>query len=318
MMSSSYTYSLEQCDVRDKRRLEQYRAKRVVWLSWLETDEHHAIWSTIQSLVWTDVAFRCLTGFTTDRAPTSLENTLLAEALINGYVATQILAIRRLIDRGSDVISLPRLVKDIKSHASLLTREHYVCHDGLPYDWERVQREEMSTQVGRAGRGIWVSTTGPAAWGTSQMAHDQFDKLSKVSSNQRQRDDLIEASILQKVESWLNTSGAVELGKWSSVYLAHAGGTNAREALSTFRVTADRISDAIRNLARVAEAIGAYVLWSSGRLNALMTTPQFDPFEGLELGVMAASQQSAAHTLWDKLSHERDTCLASVAEDLFG
>jgi hypothetical protein len=150
------------------------------------------------------------------------------------------------------------------------------------------------------------------------MAHDQFDKLSKVSSNQRQRDDLIEASILQKVESWLNTSGAVELGKWSSVYLAHAGGTNAREALSTFRVTADRISDAIRNLARVAEAIGAYVLWSSGRLNALMTTPQFDPFEGLELGVMAASQQSAAHTLWDKLSHERDTCLASVAEDLFG
>ncbi|WP_369726091.1 hypothetical protein AB8Z38_16245 [Bradyrhizobium sp. LLZ17] len=240
-MSSDYTYSLEQCDVQDKRRLEQYRAKRVVWLSWLETDEHHAIWSTIQSMVWTDVAFRCLTGFTTAGTPTSLENTLLAEALINGYFATQILAIRRLVDRGSDVISLPRLVKDIKAHANLLTREHYVCHDGLPYDWKRVQREEMSPQVGRGGRGIWVSTTGPTAWGTSQMVHDQFDRLSKVSPDQRQRDDLMAASILHKMESWLSASGAVELSKWSSVYLAHAGGPKRRAStLTLFMLTALR------------------------------------------------------------------------------
>jgi len=317
-MSEGYSYTLAQCDVADKRALEQYRAKRQVWRAWLEVDEHHAIWSTIQSMVWTDVAFRSLTAFSSSGEPTALQNSLVAEALINGYFATQILAIRRLIDdRNSDVISLRRLLKDIKTHAHLLTREHYVCHDGLPYDFARVQQDEMTAHLARGGGGIWAPTSGPRAWHTSQMGHEQFDKLSKAAADRRRRDDVIAASTLNTIEAWLNQSGAVELGKWSSAYLAHAGGPVARRAFSNFQVTADRISEVIRNLARVAEALGAYVLWSSGRLNALMTTAQFDPFEGLEGAIMTANQQLRARQLWDRLSDDRDECLASVANDLF-
>ncbi|MBR0857827.1 hypothetical protein [Bradyrhizobium liaoningense] len=317
-MSDDYDYPLSQCDVADKRALEQFRAKRTVWRSWLEEDEHHAIWSTIQQMVWTDVAFRSLTAAGSAGTSTALQNPLMAEALINGYFATQILAVRRLVDGGnSDIISLRRLLKDLKAHAHLLTREHYVCYDGLPYDFARVQEEEMSAHLTQGGGAIWAATSGRRAWHSSRMGHEQFDKVSKVSADRRQRDDRIASSTLSTIETWLNESGAAELGKWSNVYLAHAGGPTARQAFSNFQVTVDRISEAIRNLARVAEALGAYVLWSSGRLNALMATAQFDPFEGLEGPVMSADQQTAARVLWDQLSDDRDDCLASVAYELF-
>ncbi len=49
----------------------------------------------------------------------------MMEALLNGHVATQVLAIRRLMDNGgSDIISLRRLVKDLQSNFHLFTREN--------------------------------------------------------------------------------------------------------------------------------------------------------------------------------------------------
>lgn len=316
-MKDGYAYSLDQCDVLDKKSLDQFRAKRRVWLSWLETDEHHAIWSTIHSLVWTDVAFRSLTGFAATDEPTALHNRLIAEALIDGYFATQILAIRRLVDGGNnDIISLRRLLKDIKRHAHLLTRENYVCHDGLPYDHDTVQHDEMHRHLAAGGGVFWGATIGPGAWATSQLAHEQFDKLSGIPADRRQRNDLLPASLLRTIEAWLNESGASDLEQWSHRYLAHAGGPESRKQLADIQVTTNRISDTIKSLARVTEALSAYVLWASGRSHALMPTAQFAPFEGLEEPVMVLSRQESAQQLWERLSSERDTYLEGVREEL--
>jgi hypothetical protein len=62
-MAETYTYTLAQCDVPIERHsmLQSYRDKRRLWLSWISTDEHHAIWTVLSSMVWTDVAFKTLT-----------------------------------------------------------------------------------------------------------------------------------------------------------------------------------------------------------------------------------------------------------------
>ena len=82
--------------------------------------------------VWQDVVFRSLIDLAVNDSDSALHNSLLTEALLGGHVATQILALRRLIDDGSTVLSLRRLLKDIKQNASLITRENFVCFDGLP------------------------------------------------------------------------------------------------------------------------------------------------------------------------------------------
>jgi hypothetical protein len=84
------------------------------------------------------------------------------------------------------------------------------------------------------------------------------------------------------------------------------------------RVTNNKISDVVKSLARVTEAISANVLYAGGRLNALMATAQYDQFEKLEIPIMSAEQKERAFELWHELSDERDSYLDGVDEDLIG
>jgi hypothetical protein len=122
-MRDEYGYRLEECDVPEERRgaLESFRAKRLTWLSWIDTDEHHAIWTVLSSMVWTDVSFRTLTQFAIDDENSSLHNSLLTEALFNGYAATQVLAIRRLMDTSNLTAAPGRRFKE--QHPSLHARK---------------------------------------------------------------------------------------------------------------------------------------------------------------------------------------------------
>jgi hypothetical protein len=313
-MSTDYKYKLADCDVTDRRALESYRAKRATWLSWINADEHHAIWDVLSGMVWTDVSFRALTQFAIDAENSALHNTLLTEALIGGHVATQVLAIRRLVDnRGDDVISLRKLIKDIRSHFGLFTRENYVCFDGLPYDYEAVQLKDMPNRVGKGF--FWGATEGPEAYGTSRMGHEQFDKLAGIDTAKRCRTDRLPVSLLDTIEKWVEDSGAGELAKWSHAYLAHAGGPTKRDIEAQF-VTTNKIRDSIKALVRVTEAISAWLLWSGGRSGSLMPTAQFNPFEKLDNPIMRAGSQDDAYKLWHQLSDDSNHYLDGVEEEL--
>ena len=52
------------------------------------------------------------------------------------------------MDRTAGVISLRRLITDLRGKWALFTRENYVCHDGLPYDYEAVMLKEFADRIG--------------------------------------------------------------------------------------------------------------------------------------------------------------------------
>jgi len=315
-MPSDYKYNIADCDVADKRALQSYRAKRAMWLSWLNTDQHHAIWDVLSGMVWTDIAFRSLAQLGIDNDASGLHNSLLTEALIGGHVAMQVLAIRRLVDnRGDDVISLRKLIKDLRSNFALLTRENYVCFDGLPYDCQAVQKREMEKRM--EGGFSWGATEGPEAYGTSELGHEQFDRLAGVDPANRRRTDRLPVSLLNTVEQWVDDSDASDIAKWSHAYLAHAGGPTRRDIKADF-VTTDKIRDSIKALVRAAEAISAWLLWAGGRSNSLMPTAQFDQFEKLDSPIMRAGGQDVAKQLWRRLSDESDRYLDGIGEELIG
>lgn len=94
------------------------------------------------------MSFRTLADRVTKDAGSPLNNSLIAEKLINGHVATQVLAIRRLMDRTKNTISLRRLLTDIRSNYALFTRKNYICHDGLPCDYESMMQAEILERAG--------------------------------------------------------------------------------------------------------------------------------------------------------------------------
>jgi hypothetical protein len=133
-----YQYPVEECDVRDLDSLRQLRVKRAEWITWLRGDDPHSIWRQITALLWNDVLFRTVN----DLRRIALEkpnggvgfNDAVLRLFDAGFVTTQVTTIRRLTDRQpkdptKGVISLRRLVADIRNYRHLLTRELYVSYD---------------------------------------------------------------------------------------------------------------------------------------------------------------------------------------------
>jgi hypothetical protein len=155
MPDDGYMYDVEQSGVPAERRsaLRRFRERRRLWLSWLHTDEVHTIWPTLHTMMWTDVAFRTLTAFMSNEE-NALNNPLIEEALVKGHPATQVLAIRRLVeDSSKDRISLRTLLKDLRRHRNLFTRENYVCCDGTPYDYQVLRKARFVENAGTPGKG---------------------------------------------------------------------------------------------------------------------------------------------------------------------
>ena len=264
-------------------------------------------------MVWNEVAFETLVKIADSDQESALNNTLIRDAVLNGHVALQVLAIRRLTDTTRNVISLSRLLQDIRKHRKLLTRENYVAFDGLPYEPASVEDPYFPT----LGSGPnWLATTGPHAFSSAQRAHERFDQLSGVRSNERKREDCLPVRLLDTIEGWVESCDAKGIAKWSHSYIAHAGSQTRREEIAGFSMQGHKVSIAIKGLARAAEGISAYILYSSGRMNALMPTPQLDQFEHLKNAVLSGKNEVDPHEVWNSLAFEYDGALGEVGEDL--
>lgn len=310
---SGYKFSVTDCDVLDKERLAKFREKRNQWINWLDDDKHHAIWQVLTDMVWNEVAFKTLGQIADAENESALNNPLISEAVVRGHVAIQVLAIRRLTDTTKGVLSLSKLLQDIRSNLRLITRENYVAFDGLPYDYSVVEEEHYRTR----GTGVmWLDTTGPKAFSTACMAHEAFDRMSSISPDRRSRDDRLPTKLIDTIERWVTECGAKDIASWSHNHLAHAGSLASRQAIADYSISGAKIGAAIKGLARAAEALSAYILYSSGRMNALMPTPQFDQFELLENAVLSSASRADPTMVWETLTREYDGSLGEVETDL--
>ena len=227
-------------DVCDKVNLMQYREKRGEWLYLLNNDEHHAIWKQIMAMIWDDLSFHILNK---SRKPnSSATNPLLANFIDRGYILGQVIALRKLVENNpkkpeKGVISLRRLLADLCKNIGLLTREIYVSHDGLPYDYEAVERQWWEQHLGQISNGnhtimSYIPTTGSGAFNMSKRSHEQFDKLSGVRPENRSRTDCISASVFCTLNRWIEDSGAEAIIKMGNKFLAHAADSVSRASVS--------------------------------------------------------------------------------------
>lgn len=314
-MKQAYQYSIAECDVADKTALHNFRQKRSEWSAWLQDDDHHAIWNTLTNMAWTDIAFGALAKVAIADNDGPLNNTLLGEALINGHAVTQILALRRLMDKSSGTISLPRLLNDVKKNLGLITRENFVCFDGLPYDYAAVQSAALADwPQGRLV--VWGDTTGPKAHGISALYHEQFDRLCGIAPGDRRRDDRLPKRLVTRLEQWLAESGAAELANWSHAFLAHAGNADKRATVAIGQVTNNRVTEAGKALARVTEALSGELLYLGGRRGGFVPVAQFDVFEKLDGPVIQATDRASLDSEWNRLSDEWENNFLGVREAL--
>ncbi len=311
-----YKCDVEQCSVKNKALLTEFRDKRSEWMDWLEQDVPHNIWGQIHSIMWNDAAYRSLNEarrFASANNPTAAVNGMFGEFVDRGYISTQVLDICKITDKSNNdpkkgVISLRRLLDDIGDNRRLLTRENFVSYNGLPYDYaaaaEKAQRDRLTS--GESDKIIWVSNE----WGISERMHSTFDELSGIAEDKRTRTDIIHENVFKTVETWFDAPILKKLRTHRNKFIGHAADELSRqiEPLDRFGLSLDGIAEAQRIVIRIATAIGSHILYDIP-LGGVVPIPQFDVFENLEMPVIPVVNMKEIGDWWREHTRERENWL---------
>lgn len=311
-----YKAPIDQCDVADRKRLEQYREKRYKWLSWYELrkGEPNTIQQQIFSMMFLDMAYRILASArqsTEQDLAFSAQSGLLAHFLDQGYGATQVLAIRKLLDKSKDVFSLRRLLDDMTDHRDLITRENYVCYEGLPFD-----SDTWKTQPQGIEEAMWGDEApGLRHFLGSRVRHEMFDKLSGVLPTARQRGDLIKEEVFGKLKNLLVNGTAQKIVLLSNKFLAHAATGDSRGKLAFSGIRLSDVDEVQRAFVRVERAITDVLLFIAIGRQVVPMRP-LGMFKGLEHPYASVESIKNMDKTWDQLEEERNQWAREIENDI--
>jgi len=319
-LAARFEIPVEDCDVpdQDKPKLNQYRTKWKQWMSWYGygSSEPHSIQQQIHQMLFSDITYRAAISVRESvsagvsiaaRSPT------LAYLLDLGYVLSQVLALQKLLDERKDVISVKRLLKDVRKYRGLITRENYVAGTGLPYDYS-----SWSTEIDQANPMVrmWgIDAPGLVRFATSKYLHETFDTLSGKREGERQRKDTIPRSIFDKLEGWISGPNAREIEEIRNNFIAHAPDSIRLGSFQFKGVSFAQIDDLQRAIVRVERALTDHILAIRiGR--GVVPSPPLGIFRGLDLPYSNPESERGMHRRWNELSKERERWKDGVLQEL--
>ena len=232
---------------------------------------------------------------------------LLRQLLDSGYVASQVLATRRMLDKRQDVVSLRRLINDVRAYKGLITREVYVSFDGTSYK-PALPKIEMP--------GLQPSDSPFSDWSRSKLRQERFDSLSGVEAVLRSRDDLIDDSIFRKLDTWIDSTAAPRLISFSHKYLAHAAEQSSINPAMPTGVSLAEVEGIHRAVAKSMRAIYDIVL-SSGIYSEVVPNVPLGFFGKVWDGNQLIPSTARMNKHWDQMADERNRWVRHLESDLF-
>lgn len=259
-----------------------FERKRAEWHEWYK-DERHGIWRQFSGMFWNDTVFRTLNEarkLASGQSRSSV-NPIIAQFLDDGYVANQTAAAKKLIEPANtnasrQILSLRRLLDDARNNRGLVTREAYVCQDGVPYDDQQAYTaylENVEPSSSFAG----IPMSGPFAFGQSRRSHARFDRLSGKGASERRPDDTLSEAYLDRMDRIVEESGAKAVADYGNKFIAHAADAYSRSQVAINGLNFHVIENMHRGLFRVAFHFYLDLLEDSEY--SPMAQPMYDQFE---------------------------------------
>ena len=318
VLADRFKTAVKDCDVERKENLSGYRQKWVQWMSWYGygAPEPNNIQDQIHRMLFNDLTYRATASVRSSveaGMEISARSATLVYLLDQGYVVSQVLALQKLLDNGSDVISVKRLLKNVEKHRPFITREVYVAGDGLPYDFtswaDTVDKSDPMVQF------YGIDAPGLRRFAMSKQLHETFDQLSGKKPDQRTRQDVIPKSIFRTLDSWISGPRFEEIKDLRDKVIAHAA--NALEVgKSTFNgVSFSQIDELQRAIVRVVHALIDEIL-SIRITRPVVPIAPLGIFRGLDLLYSPSDAEAKMHQRWDDLSEERNGWNAGVLQEV--
>lgn len=328
-MALTFSYHISECDVGNRAILEAFRVKLIEWDTLLNGDEHHSIASQFGDMMWQDASWRLANearSYANADGPNASVAPLLARMLDRGYVAGQVIAITRLLEPSNPahpkkgVVSLRRIVDDIKANRALITRENFVAHDALPFDYEPVEQAVMAEIAARAVNAGGVTfehmdTTGPMAFDMAKQQHEQFDKIAETQGS-RNRGDLIADSFFDRIESLLGDPLFGQIKDLRNKSIAHAADAFSRSQATGLRggLTLNEFERAQYLLFAVYQTLSVILLgqWRA----AAVPVAQHNILEHLDGPFILEARHADARAYWEKHCEEREAWMQNAFREI--
>lgn len=300
-----YEYTIEQCDVPDVRRnsLVEYRVFRRKCLENIRGDSNTSVMNQVHDLAWHTAVFRTLNE-ARRLEPTRAVNGAMWELITAGYANLMTLGIRKLVDRDPRTDSVWNVIAQVERRPELLTREKFVCYDGLPYDHENAYRKYVSSLDMSGGSHVgWVSNKGPDAWSMSDMLHKAFDRLCGHPAK-RKRSDTIDPAVLARLKDRLAHPAIEKVCAMADKLVAHAERL-AKDSDAAPVATYNDIDEALKHIVKVANFLSSHFFYDAA-FGSVVATPQFDVLEALDQPWVTTANLPALHKNWQDVSRAMD------------
>jgi hypothetical protein len=309
------------CQVSNRANLASYRVLYRKWMQWYEhsSDNPNTIEGQIMSMMFHDLTYRSLTSIRASLSPAtqvSARSSTLAYIIDSGYLTNQVLAVSKLVDSRNDVVSLWRLVRDIKKNRKMITREIYVAAFGDPYD-PGARREEID-QTDPAAQILGLQAPGLSRWMYSHDAHKRFDVLAGVSREQRNRENLIRPVVFDRIIEWLSLPEIKQLEQLRHNYLAHAGDALKRGERTIMQTARFRELDRAQEAIIRAERAITDCLLNYRISRDVVPMPPLGQFSGLDVPYSTREGQEWMWARWNELEKERESWKEGLLEKLIG
>lgn len=234
-------------------------------------------------------------------------NKQLIDFFSQGYVFRQILVIRRLVDKDSDVSSLRRVIDQMKEHRHLLTRENIIGHDGCPIDAalsERVYVESIDlasvdNQAVNLGDSDLLSK-----WSDSHTRNLAFDRIcEKQKEGERSSIDKISADVFERMILEIESEPIKRIKNYVNDFVAHSiHNVNLQDP--KYEVKFGDITASLKILAQIREFLSSCLLYESS--STLVPVFQYDHLAYLENPILPSKGVDRARKIWREKSKKID------------
>lgn len=298
-----YKYPFDQCSVPAVRlpALEAYRTFRRDCLERLQGEADTSVLNQVLNLTWHTAVFRTLNE-SRRLEPTRSVNGAMWELMTAGYSNIITLGIRRLVDTHPNADSVWNVIGRIERRPELLTREFYVCHDGLPFDDEAVYKAHLETYKSDPGP-QWLATTGPEAFDTAARMHEAFDAVCGYPQARKPL-DRIDGSLLANLRAQLKHPTIEKVCTMVDKTVAHAERL-AADAPAVPVATYNDVDEALGIIVRVCQLV-SWNLLAEGGFGSVVATPQFDVLEHLDQPWSLPETLPALHERWHEIARSMD------------
>jgi hypothetical protein len=216
------------------------------------------------------------------------------------------MTIRRLTDKkGRDVVSLCKLLNQMKGNCKYLTRQNYFMilqERGYEYDYFEIKKKhdeyiEKNLRIGEV-----IAIPDELDWEKSERFHSGFDKLSKSSAGNRKPEDIINDSVFDKLLNELDR--CKKLREHIDHFIAHSLRPEKIEKLDdeALRVTFEHLWEAQQIICKVTHFMGLYLL---GIVDyGLLPIPHGSFLQYIEEPLITKEGKSKLHEEEDKFREE--------------